>query len=233
MRRFKDRGMVYLLFVCMLVSALWVKQQRQSNVTTDATPITLEEEKSEELPPRVALTFDDGPHPSYTKKLLDGLKERGVKATFFVVGENIPGREEIIEQMCQDGHLIGNHTYDHEDISKMTAQEACAELQKTSVLVKEITGQGTAYVRAPFGNWDDNLDCETTMISVKWSVDTLDWTTKNVSQIVNKVVNKVKDSDIILLHDYYASSVEAALQIVDILQEQGYEFVTVEDLILE
>lgn len=188
---------------------------------------------AEEFPMKVAITFDDGPHPSYTKKLLDGLKERGVKATFFVVGENIPGREEIIEQMYEDGHLIGNHTWDHSDISKMSVQEACAELQKTSTLVKEVTGSGTAYVRAPFGNWDDALNCETTMISVKWTVDTLDWTTKNVQQVVNKVVDNVKENDIILLHDYYETSVEAALQIIDILQNKGFVFVTVEDLLLE
>lgn len=230
----KRRWQVYLVFAGMMILGIVGKNQKvQQWLAVDATPIEAEQEEDTEMPPQVALTFDDGPHPSYTKKLLDGLKERGVKATFFVVGENIPGREEIIKQMWEDGHLIGNHTWDHEDISKMSAQEACAEFQKTSNLVKEITGAGTAYVRAPFGNWDDALNCETTMISVRWSVDTLDWTTKNVQQIVNKVVNNVKENDIILLHDYYDSSVEAALQIVDILQNRGYELVTVEELLLE
>lgn len=230
----KRRWQVYLVFAGMMILGIVGKNQKvQQWLAVDATPIEAEREEKTEMPPQVALTFDDGPHPSYTKKLLDGLKERGVKATFFVVGENIPGREEIIKQMWEDGHLIGNHTWDHEDISKMSPQEACAEFQKTSNLVKKITGAGTAYVRAPFGNWDDALNCETTMISVRWSVDTLDWTTKNVQQIVNKVVNNVKENDIILLHDYYDSSVEAALQIVDILQSRGYELVTVEELLLE
>ena len=181
----------------------------------------------------MALTFDDGPHRIYTKNLLDGLRERGVKATFFVVGENIPGNEDLIQQMEADGHLIGNHTYDHADISKLSDEENCRELQKTSDLVKEITGYGTAYVRPPFGNWKDTMDCRVTMISVKWTIDTLDWKSKNVAEIIGKVMQQISDYDIILMHDYYETSVEAALQIVDRLQEEGYEFVTVEDLILE
>lgn len=234
MQEIKGRRIFCVLFALMIVLSIFARERQSQNWTeADATPITLKEREEADLPPRIALTFDDGPHPSYTKKLLDGLKERGVKATFFVVGENISGREEIIRQMWQDGHLIGNHTYDHEDISRMSVKAACEELTKTSDLVQEITGEGTAYVRAPFGNWDDSLDCEMSMLSVKWSIDPLDWTTRNVPQIVNKVVEKAADSDIILMHDYYDSSVEAALQIVDILKARGFEFVTVEELLLE
>ena len=188
--------------------------------------------QAEELPPRVALTFDDGPHRIYTRNLLDGLRERGVKATFFVVGENIPGNEDLIRQMEEDGHLIGNHTYDHADISKMSDEENCRELRKTSELVKQITGHQTAYVRPPFGNWKESMDCRISMIAVKWTIDTLDWKSKNVEEIIRKVMQQVSDHDIILMHDYYATSVEAAFQIVDRLKAEGYEFVTVEDLIL-
>lgn len=186
-----------------------------------------------DMPRRIALTFDDGPHPVYTKILLDGLRERGVKATFFVIGENIPGREDIIRQMAQDGHLIGNHTYDHCDISGLSAEKACEELKKTSDLVEEITGCPTSYVRPPFGNWDDSLDGRLSMIAVKWTIDPLDWTTKNISQVVDKVVSEASDNDIILLHDYYESSVKAALEIVDRLLGEGFTFVTVEELLLE
>ena len=228
------RWKIYLLFAGMIIMGIAAgSRQMHQWLAVDATPVIPEEPKETDLPPRVALTFDDGPHPFYTKKLLDGLRERGVKATFFVVGKNISGQEEVIRQMWEDGHLIGNHTWDHVDINRMSVQEACGQLIRTSERIQEITGEATAYVRAPFGNWNDSLEWETSMISVKWSVDTLDWTTKNVSQIVNKVVANVTDSDIILLHDYYDSSVEAALKIVDILQEQGFEFVTVEELLLE
>lgn len=218
------------LFMIMLAFSVWAKQQEAEKFSVQQTAGNIQ---TEELPRRIALTFDDGPHPIYTKQLLDGLRERGVQATFFVVGENIPGHEDLIEQMHRDGHLIGNHTYDHSDLSRMNSEQACEELTKTSNLVQNITGSGTSYVRPPFGNWNDDLDCRLTMISVKWTIDPLDWTTQNKSQVVQKVVSSAEDNDIILLHDYYKSSVEAALEIVDILKEQEFEFVTVEELLLE
>ena len=241
MKKKRNRQIIYCIFLAVLIlMGLFLKKKsdriqavNSQNVVSEQAEEKSDSEQEEELPPRVALTFDDGPHRIYTKNLLDGLRERGVKATFFVVGENIPGNEDLIRQMEADGHLIGNHTYDHADISKLSDEENCRELQKTSDLVKEITGYGTAYVRPPFGNWKDTMDCRVTMISVKWTIDTLDWKSKNVAEIIGKVMQQISDYDIILMHDYYETSVEAALQIVDRLQEEGYEFVTVEDLILE
>ena len=188
---------------------------------------------TEDVKPRLALTFDDGPHPVYTPKLLDGLKERNVKATFFVVGKNIEGREDIIKRMDEEGHLIGNHTYDHVKITGLPEEEACAQITKTSELVKEITGKNTEFVRPPFGAWDKKLECGFEMFPVLWSIDPLDWTTKNVDAVVQKVLSRAEENSIILLHDYYDSSVEAALKIVDALLERGFEFVTVDELVLE
>lgn len=189
-------------------------------------------ESSTETVRQVALTFDDGPHPVYTKKLLEGLEARNVTATFFVVGKNIPGNEALIAQMDRDGHLIGNHTYDHVKICEMNGSDACEQVEKTSSLIRGITGKDTEYVRPPFGAWNKNMECSFTMIPVLWSVDPKDWTTKNTEVIVQRVLDEVEDNDIILLHDYYDSSVDAALQIVDELLKQGYEFVTVDKLIL-
>ena len=241
MKKKRNRQIIYCIFLAVLIlMGLFLKKKSDRIQAVHSRNAVSEQEwekadlrQAEELPPRVALTFDDGPHRIYTKNLLDGLRERGVKATFFVVGENIPGNEDLIRQMEEDGHLIGNHTYDHADISKLSDEENCRELQKTSDLIKEITGHGTAYVRPPFGNWKDTMDCRITMISVKWTIDTLDWKNRNVREIIGKVMQQISDYDIILMHDYYETSVEAALQIVDRLQEEGYEFVTVEDLILE
>ena len=241
MKKKRNRQIIYCIFLAVLIlMGLFLKKKsdriqavNSQNAVSEQAEEKSELEQEEERPPRGALTFDDGPHRIYTKNLLDGLRERGVKATFFVVGENIPGNEDLIRQMEADGHLIGNHTYNHADISKLSDEENCRELQKTSDLVKEITGHGTAYVRPPFGNWKDTMDCRVTMISVKWTIDTLDWKSKNVTEIIGKVMQQISDHDIILMHDYYETSVEAALQIVDRLQQEGYEFVTVEDLILE
>lgn len=187
----------------------------------------------DDVKPMLALSFDDGPHPVYTKKLLDGLRERGVKATFFVMGKSIPGREDIIKQMYEDGHLIGNHTYDHVKLTALSEEDACQQILKTCQIVEEITGEPTEYVRPPFGEWNTQLDCGISLFPVLWDVDPLDWTTQNTEQVVNRVVTEVKENDIILLHDIYESSVDAALSIVDILMERGYRFVTVDEIILE
>lgn len=199
----------------------------------DASRGVSEDGAQSEETKRVALTFDDGPHPSYTKQLLDGLAQRQIHATFFVIGRNIPGNEELIARMEQEGHLIGNHTYDHVKISDLSGEDACEQVEKTSALVREITGHDTEFIRPPFGEWNDEMECSFQMIPVMWSVDPLDWTTKNTEMIKERVLNEVEDGDIILMHDYYQSSVDAALSVIDSLVERGYEFVTVEELILE
>lgn len=182
---------------------------------------------------KVALTFDDGPHPVYTPQLLDGLNERGVHATFFVVGKNILGNEALLKRMETEGHLIGNHTYSHVKLSELDIARACAEVEKTNALICEVTGKEPEFIRPPFGEWKKAMECSFEMIPVLWDVDPLDWTTKNTALVVERVLKDTKPGDIILLHDYYQSSVDAALEIVDALTERGYKFVTVDELILE
>ena len=182
--------------------------------------------------PRIALTFDDGPS-YYTTALLEGLKEREVHATFFLMGKNIEGREDIVRKMYQEGHLIGNHTYDHVDLTSISEEEACIQITKTCNLIYEITGYYTTFVRPPFGLWPENIEYHVTMIPVLWSIDSLDWTTSDVDGTVKKVVSSARDGGIILMHDNYDSSVQSALQIVDQLKEKGYRFVTVDELLYE
>lgn len=185
-------------------------------------------------PPKIALTFDDGPNAYHTPELLDGLKARGVKATFFLIGENVEkaGNDELLLRMLEEGHLIGNHTYHHVDISKVSDEEAYQEIAMTSELIYDITGEQLEYMRPPFGVWQKALEEKIEILPVMWTVDPLDWATENTDEIVNKVVTKVRENDIILLHDCYESSVKAALRIVDLLQAEGYEFVTVDQLIV-
>ncbi|MDE7204959.1 MAG: polysaccharide deacetylase family protein [Lachnospiraceae bacterium] len=182
---------------------------------------------------RVALTFDDGPHPVYTEQLLDGLKERGVKATFFVTGEHAELHPEIIKRMAEEGHLVGNHTYSHIQLTKNNRETYKEELIKTNEILKEITGQEVQYVRPPYGSWDKSFEQELNMFPVLWSVDPMDWCSENVSRITEKVVSKVKENDIILMHDYYDTSVAAALRVVDKLLDEGYTFVTVEEILFD
>ena len=182
---------------------------------------------------RIALTFDDGPHPYYTEQLLNGLKKREVCATFFVTGEHASLHPDIIERMATEGHLIGNHTYSHMQLTAKNREEFKQELLKTNAVISEITGEEVVYVRPPYGAWDKSFEKEINMFPVLWSVDPLDWCSDNVSCITENVVSKVKDNDIILMHDYSASSVTAALEIVDKLKEKGYVFVTVEEILFD
>ncbi len=195
------------------------------------TGAEIEEAAGEPIVKKIALTFDDGPS-RYTEELLDGLKQRRAKATFFVIGKNAETYPEVIEREEKEGHLIGNHTYNHVEISKISVEKARNEIEKTNEILEKITNRKPEYVRPPFGVWEkelDNLD----MMSVMWTVDTLDWTTENADEIVNKVVTQAEENDIILMHDCYKSSVEAALRIVDLLQAEGFEFVTVEELLMD
>lgn len=182
---------------------------------------------------KVALTFDDGPHPQYTEQLLDGLRERGVVATFFVMGEHAALHPDIILQMHEDGHLIGNHTYSHIQLCEGNRDMFKEELVATSHVIEEIIGEEVCYVRPPYGVWDKKLETELDMIPVLWTVDPLDWCLADAGTIVKKVYADVEENDIILLHDYYDTSVTAALEIVDKLREQGYVFVTVDEILFD
>lgn len=183
--------------------------------------------------PRVALTFDDGPDASCTPRLLDGLKEREIPATFFIQGKWIAGQEDLILRMHQEGHLIGNHTFDHVQLTAVSEQEALLQVVKTNNELYEITGEYPAYIRPPFGEWRDSLNCHVEMIPVLWSLDSRDWVLQDADQITSRVLDSVEDGDIILMHDIFDASVDAALAIADALKAKGYEFVTVDEMIIE
>lgn len=233
----KKDGVLMACYACLLVIGgllTWLKydynavkmedvREACGYVSASATPIEA---------PKIALTFDDGPSTAWTPALLDGLKERGVKATFFLIGENADKNPEIVKRMAEEGHLIGNHTYHHVELTKVSENEARLELADTSAVIVRITGKEPEYMRPPFGAWQRKLEQEIQMLPVLWTIDPLDWTTENQDEIVNKVVTEAEENDIILLHDCYKSSIEAGLRIVDILQEEGFVFVTVDELLL-
>lgn len=182
---------------------------------------------------KVAITFDDGPNPDYTEKLLTGLKERGVKATFFLLGKEIEKYPDIVKKIHEDGHVIGTHSYEHVNLCNLNDTAAKEQVNKTNTAIYELTGKYPEYIRPPFGCWKSNLDYETTMIEVLWDVDPLDWKTDNSGVIAQRVISKVQENDIILLHDASESSVNAAFAIIDELQGQGYAFVTVEEIMFD
>lgn len=220
---------VDFMLLCMLLFGNY-KVMQESSIIETRSSLTAEDQETE-YKGRIALTFDDGPHPYYTEQLLDGLKERGVKATFFVMGKQAEEYPDIIKRMAEEGHLIGNHTYTHLQLCRTNEEAFKKELDRTNQLIFELTGNNTEFVRPPFGAWNKKFEEELNMFPVMWSVDPLDWCSTDASGIVNRVVRKIKEDDIILMHDQYKSSVTAALEIIDELKGQGFEFVTVEEIL--
>lgn len=180
--------------------------------------------------PMVALTFDDGPHKVYTPKLLDGLKKRNVRATFFVLGESVEQNPDLIKRMSKEGHLIGSHTYSHVQLTKLSIEEAEEEIHRANQSIYEACSQYPKFVRPPYGSWNKTLEEKTDMNAILWSVDPYDWKIQDKDRIVKEVLENVEDGSIILLHDIYETSVDAALEIVDELKKQGYLFATIEEL---
>ena len=179
----------------------------------------------------VALTFDDGPSPRCTPRLLDGLAEYGARATFFVVGCQTVKNPDIVRRIAAEGHQVGNHSYDHPQLDSLTCAQALADLQKNDDLLRELLGEEDYWVRPPYGLCTDREASALSVPLVNWSVDTEDWKSKDADRIVDIIYRQTGDGDIILLHDRYQNTVDAVLRAVPHLQEQGYVFVTVAELL--
>ena len=222
----------FLVFLAMFPSLIKMDGRKTMSVSSDSVR---SQSISDEVRPVVALTFDDGPNASSTPILLDGLKERKVRATFFLIGENVEKgeNEKIVKRMYEEGHLIGNHTYTHCNLSKLETGEAKKELEQTDTVIEKITGKQPAFARAPYGELPVDSEQDLSRIYIGWTVDPLDWMTEDAGAVVKTVVEEINPGDVILLHDCYPSSVQAAIRIVDLLQGKGYEFVTVDHLIMD
>ena len=189
---------------------------------------------TQELPEKtyVALTFDDGPHPEYTGKILNILVEKNAPATFFIVGDRAELHPTLLRRMKQASCEIGNHTYSHVDLSKISNKEFMREMEKCNETIFNATGEYPKIYRPPFGRIsksnEDSISDK--MTKILWTVDSSDWTTSNSDKVADKVIKSVKNNSIVLMHDFYKQSVEALPKIIDTLREKGYEFVTVSQL---
>lgn len=221
--------LIFILIMDFLLALLCLKLLRHGGIE-HAVQSSGEAAAGEKL---LALTFDDGPHTEYTKKLLDGLKKRGIKASFFLVGENIPGNEELVNQMEEDGHLVGTHCFSHEDLTKVSIEKACRDILKTNDMIEQITGKRPEYIRPPYGIWNQTLEDCVEMTPVFWDIDTLDWKSQNSGKILRHIEKNAGKHQVILLHDVFGTSVEAALAAIDTLTSQGYTFVTVDELLID
>ena len=182
-------------------------------------------------PKYAALTFDDGPSGRFTQRLLDGLQARDVHATFFLCGYRLEDFADLAEQIHQQGHEIGLHGYSHTSMAELSASALQQELEDTLALLPK--NCPVHLLRPPGGIDAPQVEtvCRDMGLSViSWSVDPMDWNTRNTESIETAVMEQIHDGAVILMHDMYDSSVDAALELIDRLQAQGYRFVTVSRL---
>ena len=184
---------------------------------------------STKTPPLIALTFDDGPGP-YTEKLLDCLEENNVKATFYMLGQNVEKYPDIVKRMKDLGMELANHTYDHKDLTKLTEDQISEEINKTSSLIQDAAGELPDTLRPPGGSYNTQVQELAGMPIVKWSIDTKDWKTKSEDQTYQCVMDNAEDGSIVLMHDIHEWSVDAAIRLIPDLLEEGYKLVTVQEL---
>ena len=186
---------------------------------------------------KIALTFDDGPHPKNTEKILEILEEYGIKATFFVIGVNVKNYPKTLEKIVSSGHEIGNHTYTHRILKNKTKEEIIKELADTESEICKYYSPSTCLIRPPCGIYDENLieiALENKYKIVLWNIDTKDWEHATSHSIENKVMNMVNGGDIILFHDYISgenNTPNALRTIIPKLLNDGYTFVTVSELL--
>jgi polysaccharide deacetylase family sporulation protein PdaB len=185
----------------------------------------------------IALTFDDGPHESKTEKILEILDKYNVKATYFIIGQNAEKHPEILNTILSKGHEIGNHTYDHKSIYKLSDVKLTDDVERCSDVIESITGSRPVLFRPPEGFMNDTIATSVGRYGYRvilWKVDTYDWKGKSAAEISSGVMKTVKSGDIILMHDYIwkdSHTAEALDIIIPKLMKQGYRFVTVSELL--
>jgi peptidoglycan/xylan/chitin deacetylase (PgdA/CDA1 family) len=205
-----------------------------SNETTEiANSSENEPNSNQEVVPakRVALTFEDGPDPNYTPLILDTLKSRNQVATFFVQGIRAKEYPGLIQRINAEGHLIGNHTWSHPQLTHLSPEDMQLQLQKTQNILEQITGRAPFLYRPSYGIYNENVISTINMPAILWSVDPEDLKYKDASYITNYVLDHVTDGAIILLHDTNAYTTQAISAILDALIAEGYEIVTVDELL--
>lgn len=180
--------------------------------------------------PMVALTFDDGPHPKYSIEIAEALKKNDALATFFVLGSRAEKYKSTVNKIAENGNEIGNHTYSHRELTRLKNVEIQSEIRKTSDILKAITGKTPFLTRPSYGSVNDNVKTYAGSPLILWSVDTQDWKSRDKDKIVHRTMSTVKDGDIILMHDIYKSSADAAKVVISELKAKGYQMVTISQL---
>lgn len=179
----------------------------------------------------IALTFDDGPSVESTNIILESLKKFNAHATFFVLGSRVESHPEIVKKMTTLGNEVGNHSWDHSQLTKLSPKKIAVQVNKTQQIIKDSSNYEPTLLRPPYGAFDHKViaSCNSMDIAL-WDIDPEDWKIRNKEEIIHKVMSKADDGKVILLHDIYQTSAEAAEEIIRLLSEQHYQLVTVSEL---
>ena len=180
-------------------------------------------------PKRIALTFDDGPS-IYTSAIMATLEKYNAKATFFVLGTRVEMYPDLVKQLHDQGHEIANHSYNHKRLTTLNNNDILFQINHTNNLIMNVIGVEPTLLRAPYGIADDRVKSLTTMRFVNWNIDSLDWKYRNASNIIHRVRSGARNNGIVLMHDLYASTLNSLDPLLASLSAQGYEFVTVSEL---
>jgi peptidoglycan/xylan/chitin deacetylase (PgdA/CDA1 family) len=185
--------------------------------------------------PYIAMTFDDGPSAENTPRLLEILKQRNIKVTFFLIGQNVAAHPDIVRQILADGHEIGNHTWTHPQLSKLSDDKVTSEITKTQDAIKDASGYTPTLLRPPYGaitprqrEW---IASQFGLNVILWSVDPFDWKRPGSAVVTQRILSQVRPGAIILSHDIHKQTVDAMPATLDGLIAKGYKFVTVSQLI--
>ena len=181
--------------------------------------------------PVIALTFDDGPYPKVTGHILDVLEKNGVCATFFVLGSRIEGHEDMLTRMDELGCEIGNHSFSHADLTRLSKADCQRELSDTDAEIRRVTGHEASVVRPPYGYYNKTVRSAAGRPLILWTVDTNDWRGKAPGEIADYVIQQAKEGSVILMHDQQTQTADAMEMIIPTLIEEGFRFVTVSELI--
>lgn len=226
-----------------ILSEKWVERlnvkgdmsnDESSEANNDVSEVKPREESEKNLAAngkRVALTFDDGPHPKNTMKILDLLKKYDAKATFFMLGSRVDFYPLIAKRVAEEGHELGNHTWNHKDLTTLSSESIEQEVNDTSEVILQVTGQKPTVIRPPYGATNKQVEAVLNLPSILWTVDTMDWKTHNPQAVLEEVRDNVQDGSIILMHDIHESTVAAVELVLKYLEENGYTCVTVSDIL--
>ena len=203
----------------------------QSSYLTEKDEELYKKAQAEKNKKVVALTFDDGPDGNTTPQALDILAKYKIKATFFVQGKNIAGNEAILKRMQSEGHEVGNHSWNHPILTKLSLEDAKKQLTDTEDAITKVLGKSSKLMRPPYGAISDDIRNSLDLSFIMWDVDSLDWKSKNEAAILTEIQHQTSDGAIILMHDIHQPSVNSLPKVIEYLQEQGYSFVTVSELL--